>query len=184
MDESTGKRISEAAREFANATLAALRIPGGVHPPTVVAACARMAGTYAFRSFDLPLEGVTPGQAVLSEPADKEGTMLMRVVANLLATLKVQIADAPPASNADPKSKPARDFLATQRLIEPLFAPIRAQHALTDRESAQAAAAATAMLIHAVVKHLDPNAGFGIAVYGIVEGTKTAPDPVRLAANP
>lgn len=32
-----GQKLSDAAREYANATIAALPIPSGVHPPTVVA---------------------------------------------------------------------------------------------------------------------------------------------------
>ena len=49
------KQQMDAAGEFANATIAALKVGEGAHPPTVVAASARMAGIYLFRSFGLKL---------------------------------------------------------------------------------------------------------------------------------
>ena len=91
-DLALGQKLSDAAREYANATIAAFRIPGGVHPPTVVAACARMAGTYRFRSFGLDVPGVLPGQAVLSVEANEQAPMLLQTAAGILATLGVTIA--------------------------------------------------------------------------------------------
>ena len=62
------KEQTDAAGEFANATIAALKIG---EAPTIIAASARMAGTYLFRSFDLELPGLKPGQIVLSEAANE-----------------------------------------------------------------------------------------------------------------
>lgn len=181
-DLALGQRLSDSAREYANATIRALATPGGVHPPTAVSACARMAGTYLFRSFDLELAGVQPGQPVLSAAADQHSPMLLRVAASILSKLGITIADGP-AGPLLGESKPLRDFLDTQRLLEPLFAPIRAKHELAIREAAQAAAIASALLIHHFVKHLEPNTGFGLAAYAFIEGSKTAPDPVELAPS-
>jgi len=47
------KQQLDAAQEFATATIEALKLLNGVHPGTVVAATARMAGSYLFRSFGL-----------------------------------------------------------------------------------------------------------------------------------
>ena len=69
-------------------------------------------------------------------------------------------------------------------MLEPLFAPIRAAHGLTARQSAQAAAVGAALLIHHFVKHLEPNAAFGVAAVAFIEGCKTAPDPVEFADGP
>ena len=176
-----GQKLSDSAREYANVTIAALPIPGGVHPPTVVAACARMAGTYLFRSFDLKLPGVQPGQAVLSVEANEHSPMLLRTAAGILATLGITIASSPPAAPTTEPPKPMYEFLPTQRLLEPRFAAVTTKHGLTTRQAAQGSAIATAILIHHFAKHLEPDVGFGLAAFGFIEGSKTAPDPVALS---
>jgi hypothetical protein len=183
IDQVLGQKLSDCSREYANATLAALAGPGGVHPPTVISACSRMAGTYLFRSFELNLNGVQPGQVVLSAEASQHSPMLLRVAAGILSNLNVTIADSPTAPSRDEVTQPTQEFLQTQRLLEPLFAPIRVRHDLTTRQAAQAAAIAVALLIHHFVKQLEPNTAFGIAAIGFIEGCKTAPDPVELAGG-
>lgn len=178
-----GQKLSDAGREFANATVSALEMPGGVHPPTVVAACARMAGTCLFRSFGLNLQGVRPGQAVLSVEADEHAPMLLRVAAGILSNLGITIGSAPPGKLGVEEDKPLHEFLQTQRLLEPRFSPIQVNYALTTRQAAQAAAIATALLIHHFAKHLKPDAAFGIAAVAFIEGSKTAPDPVELPGD-
>jgi hypothetical protein len=173
------KAIELAAREFATTVAAALKLPNGWHPPTVVAACARMGGTYLFRAFRLKLATVQPGQAVLSDEANQYGPALMQYMATVLGGLGIKIASEQPAQTAAANAKPMRDFLDTQRLLEPLFEPIVAKFGLTLSQAANAAAAATAVLIFQFAQNFDPNVAFGVAVYGITEGSKTAPDPVE-----
>ena len=151
-----------------------------MHPPTVIAACARMAGTSLFRSFGLRLPGVDPGQTVLSNEADEHAPMLLRVAARILANLGVALPSSPPSPVGDDQAKPMLEFLETQRRLEPLFSPIQARHALSLRQAAQASAIAVALLIHHFARHLPPSTAFGLAAFGFVEGSKTAPDPVTL----
>ena len=84
----------------------------------------------------------------------------------------------------DSKNEPVLEFLETQKKLEPLYAPVKASHGLLANEAAQAAAVATALLIRHCAKGLDPNIAFGIAVYGFIEGSKTAPEPVGTSKNP
>jgi hypothetical protein len=64
--------------------IAAIKVPGGIHPATVIAASARMAGTYLFRSFELNLQGVKPGQVVLSaQAAQREGELIQVALGSL-----------------------------------------------------------------------------------------------------
>ncbi len=172
-----------AGKEFAIATANAFVTDGSMHPGTVTAAAARMAGTYLFRSFKLRLKGVPPGQAVLSQPANEETPKLTKVALAVLARAGIKIDNSQAGMPVDPMHKPRFEFLETQRKCEALFAPIKERHALTDREAADAAAVAAAMVIQFTAKIMDPTVGFGIAVYGFVEGAKTAPDPVQLAAG-
>ena len=168
----------DASQELATAAIASLKTDRGIHPGTVVAATARMAGTYLFRSFRLHLPGVRPGQAVLSEKANEALPTLFETTGRLLA----QMGIPPDASRAEepvgPKYQPTLDFLETQKVLEQAFAPIRTRCGFDDEQAAYAAAAATALLIRHCMKALDPNVAFGIAALGFVEGTKTAPDPV------
>jgi|ERR1041384_1069702 hypothetical protein len=179
MSNLTSEQVA-AAQEFANATMANLQMGRGVHPPTVVAASARMAGTYLFRSFPFPLTGVKPGQVVLSNEANQQTPLLIQRVAGILSRSGIQLAEHPPAAASEAKNKPALDFLHTQKKLEPVFAPIKAKFGLSGPEAAHAIAAAAALLIRHCGQVLDPNVGFAIAVYGIIEGAKTAPDPVEV----
>ncbi len=124
-DLALGQKLSDAGRASANTAIAAFQIPGGVHPPTVITACARMAGTYLFRSFGLTLVGVQPGQPVLSVEANEHSPVLLRTTAGILATLGVTIASAPPPALAGRKPDPLPQFLETQRLLEPLRRTLR-----------------------------------------------------------
>jgi hypothetical protein len=173
------KQQLDAAQEFATASVATLRSADGIHPGTVVAATARMAGTYLFRSFQLHLPGAEPGQAVLSEKANTQGPDLIETAARLLARIGIPI-DASRAGNAVPeKDQPTLAFLESQRLLEPAYAPIRARFSLSNEQAAHAVATATSLLIRHCARALDPSVAFSIAAYGFVEGTKTAPDPVE-----
>jgi hypothetical protein len=168
----------DAAQAFGNAVIAALRTERGVHAETAVAAAARMAGTFLFRSFGFDASTLRPGQAVLSEAANAAGPGLIRVLSGALAEIGIELDEQKLGAGQLDANKPSLDFLATQTRLEPPFAAIRAQHGLSLTEAADAAAIATAFLIHQSARVLDPNAAFGVAVYGFIEGTKTAPGPV------
>lgn len=168
----------DAAQAFANAVVAELKSDRGVHAETAVAAVARMAGTFLFRSFGFDLQDVQPGQPVLSEQANEAGPGLIRVLAGALAEIGVAIDEAKLGAPALAANRPTLDFLATQARLEPAFAAIRDRHGLSLTEAADAAAIATAFTIHQCARVLDPSIAFGVAVYGFIEGTKTAPGPV------
>jgi hypothetical protein len=171
------KQQMDAAGEFANATIAALKVGEGVHPPTVIAASARMAGVYLFRSFGFDVAGVSPGEIVLSTEANEQAPLLMQITAGILSQIGIKIAETPPETPVDPKAKPSLEFLDTQNKVEPAYAPIKARFALTDEQAAQSMAVGTALLIRHCAKFLDPNVAFGIAVYGFIEGAKTLGEP-------
>jgi len=175
------KQQLDSAQEFATASIAALRSKEGIHPGTVIAATARMAGTYLFRSFRLDLPGVQPGQVVLSDKANAKGPTLLEITGRLLGRMGIIIERSRAGQPVDPKDQPTLSFLDTQRPLERAFSTIRARYGFDDEQTAYAVAAATSLLIQHCIKVLDPHAGFSIAALGFVEGTKTAPDPVILS---
>lgn len=177
------KEQQDAAQQFVGLAIEALKSEGGVHAETAIAGTARMAGTFLFRSFTFPLASVQPGQAVLSDAANEQGPKLIQALGNVLAHVGVTLDKSKLGANKDPEHQPQLDFLATQRRLDPGFS--RAMHALglSYLQAAESAAIATAILIKQCVPVLDPNLAFGIAAYGFVEGSKTAPDPVVLAGS-
>ena len=172
------KQQLDSAQEFATAAIAALKTAQGIHPGTAVAATARMAGTYLFRSFRLHLPGVEPGQAVLSGKASTYGPTLIETAARLLGRMGIALDATRAGIPVGLKDQPTLGFLETQRLLERAFAPIRARYGFDDEQAAYAAAAATALLVRHCAKGLEPHVAFNIAALGFIEGVKTAPNPV------
>ncbi len=168
------------AKEFASVSVGTLAMEGSVHPGTVIAATARMAGTYLFRSFRLDLPGVVPGQAVLSIPANEHAPRLIRIAAAVVATFGIRLDNTQAAKPTDPKHEPHLSFLETQRRLEPVYKPIKDRGGLSHYDAARAAAVAAAILVSQCAKVLEPNSAFRILSLGIVEGSKCAPDPVEL----
>ena len=174
------KQQLDAAQEFATATIEALKLPQGVHAGTVVAATARMAGTYLFRSLGLKLTGVKPGQFVLSVEANEQWPQLINIAGDALSKMGIKIDNSQAGKAIDPKHKPMLEFLETQKKLEPMYAPIKDRYGFSMQEAAYSVAVATALLIRHAAKFLDPSMAFNIAVLGFVEGSKTAPEPVDI----
>ena len=170
----------DAAQAFANATIGALQMDTGVHAETAIAATARMAGTFLFRSFGFPLKDVQPGQVVLSEQANEQGPQLIQVLGAVLEHIGVKLDHGKFGAESPEQNQPQQAFLETQRLLEPGYLDIRSKYGLSPHEAAVSAAVATALLIQQSASVLPPEVAFGLAVYGFVEGSKTAPDPVTL----
>lgn len=174
------KQQIDAAQEFATATIEALKLPNGVHPGTLVAATARMAGTYLFRSFGLKLPGVKPGQFVLSVEANEQWPQLINIAGDALSKMRIAIDNTQAGGEVEPKHKPMLEFLETQKKLEPMYAPIKERYGFSAGEAAHSVALATALLINHAKNYLDPTMAFNIAVYGFVDGSKTAPEPVGI----
>ena len=170
----------DAAQEFADATVHALKTDRGLHVETAIAATARMAGTFLFRSFGFSGEGMEPGQVVLSGLANEQGPELLQVLSGVLSHVGVSLNEEETGRIPKPEHQPHQSFLETQKRLEPLYAAIRDRHGLSVKEAAESGAVAAALLIRQCSRVLDPNVAVGIAVHGIIEGTKTAPDPVAL----
>jgi hypothetical protein len=177
-DRPLEERIAECGKQMAIAALPAYTVDGALHPPTLVAACARMAGLYLLRSFRLATpEGARPEDAVLSAPASEKTTVLVRTCAGILARLGHSLPAAAPQPLIDEKTRPREEFLEAQARLQPVFDPLSLQFALDDYQMARAAAVAAAVAVHTVRGHLDPVRGFGLAAFAFMEGSRTIPAP-------
>jgi hypothetical protein len=150
-----------AAETFVNVAIEALKTDRGVHAETAVASLARMAGTFMFRSFALPLSDVAPGQIVLSDAANENGPRLVQALIATLAHFGFNLDRATlDASVASPASAPLLGFLDTQRKLEPTFVAIKNRLGLSYQEAADSAAVATALLICQSASVLEPHTAF------------------------
>lgn len=164
-----------AASEFGTTAMQAFDEGGTFPAETVIGSVARMAGSFLFRSFELPLAGAQPGTVVLSEQANQQGPRLIQVLSAVLQSVGVKL-DKSKLSAAQASAKGVKEsLLETQNVLETRFAEIRDKHGLSDGEAAESAAVATAVLIKNCSKLLDPHVGFSLAVYGFIQGSKTAP---------
>jgi hypothetical protein len=168
----------DSAQEFATAAVATLKTETGIHPGTVIAATARMAGTYLFRGFGFTLPRVQPGEVVLSEEANTQGPVLIETTGRLLHRIGIELDPSRAGEAIAQRDQPTLTFLDTQRRLEPAFLPIRTRYGFDHEQAAHAVAAATVLLIQHCAIGLDPHTAFSIAAFGFIEGTKTAPDPV------
>jgi hypothetical protein len=177
---SLSQRQIEAAQEFVNTTIDALKTERGVHAETAIAGAARMAGTFLFHSFGFTLEGVKAGQAVLSDKANEQGPRLIQILGSVLSHVGITLEKEQQDELPSAENRPLLGFLETQRLLEPRYLKIKDRLGLSLQEAAESAAVASALLIQQSAQVLNPNIAFKVAVYGFIEGTKTAPEPVTV----
>lgn len=164
-----------AASEFGTTAMQAFDQGGTFPAETVIGSVARMAGSFLFRSLELPLTGIQPGAVVLSEQANQQGPRLIQVLSAVLQSVGVKLDQSKLSASQAAAKGPKESFLQTQGVLETQFVAIRDKYDLSDGEAAESAAVATAVLIKNCSQLLDPHVGFGLAVYGFIEGSKTAP---------
>lgn len=165
----------QAAAEFGTTAMQVFDQAGTFPAETVIGSTARMAGSFLFRSLELPLTGVQPGSVVLSEQANQQGPRLIQILGAVLESVGVKLDSSKLSASQRTAKGQKESFLETQRVLEAKFAAIRDKYDLTDSEAADSVAVATAVLIKNCSIFLDPHVGFGLAVYGFIEGSKTAP---------
>jgi hypothetical protein len=171
------ERISECGKAMAIAAVPLYTHDGTVHPPTLLAACARMAGFYLLRSAHVVTVTMEPGQAILSPEVSERSPVLLRTCAAVLGSLGNVLPAAPPQPLIDASTSSRESFLETQACLSPVFAPLQARFALDDYQAARAAAVATAVTAHTVRTHLDMPRAFGVAAFAFTEGSRTVPLP-------
>ena len=177
----------EVKRKVAEAFFEAIATSFGkgreVHAGTAIAAAGRMTGAFLFRSFDFDLPNGKPGTAVLSEVANEAGPRKMQELADCLTAFGIAISDASASTPTPTEHKPQEDYLTTYSRFAGPFWAIKEQQALTLDEAASACTMTIAALIRECQATIEPGIAFGIAVYGIIEGSKTIP-PFALGTSP
>lgn len=144
-----------------------------LHPGTSIASCARLSGSFLFRSFAFSLEDCQPGNVILSEEANEKGPILVNLTEWVLANLEITIDGE--AFQESTKAESNLDFLESLNVLQNEALKIQQQYNLDFEQMAYSCAIATALLIKECQQELDPIAGFHTAIYSYIEGTKTCP---------
>jgi hypothetical protein len=176
------KAQGAAAGKIVEAIVAALRNDKGTHAETAIAAAARMAGTFLFRSLRLAVAGAPPGTPVLSEAANEHGPLLVQTFGVGLVGEGIDPSKITPDLHIPDQNQPLLSVTQTQEKLEPMLRAIAAKHRLDDAQAAHACALAAATLVRMTTAVLEPRTGFAVAAYGFIEGSKTMPIALAPAA--
>jgi hypothetical protein len=176
------KAQDAAAGRIVKAIVAGLKNDKGTHAETAIAAAARMAGTFLFRSLGLAITAAPPGAPVLSEAANEHGPLLVQTFGVGLVGEGIDPTKIKPDLHIPEQNQPLLTVTQTQEKLEPALRAIAAKHRLDDLQAAHACALAAAKLVRMTAAVLEPRTGFAVAAYGFIEGSKTMPVALPPAA--
>lgn len=175
-------RQQAAASEMNQFLINTLSSNKGVHAETAVSAAARMAGTFVLRSCGLPLDQFASGSPIFSDLIDERGQQVLGMMGKTMASLKVPFDAATLNYDLTPDHDPHMNLMETQAMLDAGYRAIMERNGLSDEDGAMAAAMAAGMLIQQAASVLDPHVAYVIAVYGMVEGSKTVPLATSMVA--
>lgn len=177
MTDEKHKALIAAADFFNQSARKLLTIDGRLHAETLIASVARMAGSLMYRSFDFD-ETIEPGAAVLSDQANIHGPKLVNIMFATLQQLGNTVGQDDLDSGYVSSKFSHLTFRASHDRLAPCFLKYCDLAPIALHDAAMGAAIATGILVHDCREVLPVDKGGAIAVYGFVEGTKTAPYPV------
>lgn len=177
MDNEKFKSLLETADFFDQTARKLLVTERGLHAETLIASVSRMSGSLMYRSFGHPAS-LEPGKAVLSDKADFYGPKLMNLMFGTLQQCGHQIGEANVNTEYSSTKYIPINFKESHARLAPFYLKYCEAAKLSHHDAAFAAAIATALLIHDCQEVLDIRKGAGVAIYGLVEGTKTVPYPI------
>lgn len=175
MDDPQHKRLIEGADFFKSVLRKMATTEQGIHVDTLIASSARMAGTMLFRSFVPPGSHFEPGTNVLSDQANIGGPKLMNLMFATLRSLGDPAGEDMVDRDAVSTKTSQLTLRQVQEQLDPFFLAYCRTAPLSLEEAAFSLAIATGILVHDCKPALAISKGTAIAIYGFVEGAKTAP---------
>jgi hypothetical protein len=155
----------------------ALKNDKGLHVETLVSSASRLSGAALLRSFNLDLSKLQPGSAVFSDLANEAGPQLMNYLGSMLTSNGIALDNDVAGADPGPDHASQLHFTDTLAKLGPEARAILARAGLDDALGARALILACAMIIFDTREVVDPSVSFGIAIAGLVEGSKTVPPP-------
>jgi len=175
------KKRYDAAMEFL--TLFQQRMPpvdGKPHPGTVLSTVARLAGTSLFRAVHSNKE-FPAGNFILSEGVNEAYPQLLNLFAVYCKQNGLDVMAKPTVTTFPENDKPLMTLEQTRAEYQKTYNEVMQKHGLDDLEGARAGMVVCSMIFqyHCIrSKDIDPYVATGIVAMGIVEGAKTAPQPL------
>lgn len=182
MNDEQHKALIAAADFFNQSSRKLLAVDGRLHAETLIASIARMAGSLMYRSFDFD-KAIEPGTTVLSDQANIYGPKLMNIMFATLQQLGSKVDEESLNREYVSTELSQLTFRESHDRLAPFFLKYCEVTPMALQDAALGAAIATGILIHDCREVLSADKGSAIAVYGFVEGTKTAPFPLTFADN-
>ena len=124
-----------------------------------------------FLSFDIKYQELEPGSVLLSNEANELGPKVINRLLYELNNYKIEI-DKADNSNI---YKSSLTYLEILELTQKDAMEIMKKYGFDYKQAMIICISATAFIIRNVSSNVDVNEGFGIATYGIVQGSKTIP---------
>lgn len=183
MTDEQYKKMTSAAEFFNEAARKFLITEHGLHAETLISSVARMAGSLMYRSFGFD-EKIEPGTAVLSDKANIEGPKLMNGMYATLRQLGHQIGEENTNREYASGKFSQLNFKESHDRLAAFYLAYCKAASISFQDAAFGASIATAILVHDCRKVLAVEKGAALAIYGFVEGTKTAPYPTDASMPP
>lgn len=167
---------NKAAGQFVDLVATKLGTGRAVQSETAIACIARLAGSLLFRSFNLDVHSAEPGTAVLSNEANEEGPQLIGIMSAVLHHFGITLDQEKLGGELSNRGNaPDLSVVESLNLLQAEAMEISRSNGLQLKESAHAAAIATAFIVKECSRNLSPEVSYNIAAYGFIEGCKTVP---------
>jgi hypothetical protein len=153
----------------------------GSHVGTVLYAAAWLAGTSLYRSLGYKQE-FEPGVVVLSEEANRQMPALMKVFMFLLDKEGVKLKTNEFVTKIPTELTSKKTLPQIQEQLQERYNEIMREHGFNYVEGAKTGAVVCALLVKVYAlrrKDLEPKMAASIVSMGFVEGSKTAPAPLK-----
>jgi len=156
-----------------------------VHAETAIAMAARLSGSLLFRSFNFEFQKLDPGSVLLSEQANEEGPQLINILDSMLQNFGVTLDKTKLGGrNALRGEEPKLSIIESLALLQEDAIRIAGENRLSLKEAAQSAAMATAFVVKECARSIGGEVGFNVAIYGLIEGSKTVPPRLQRTSKP
>lgn len=142
-----------------------------INPRDAILCSGNLIGMFMFLSFDIKYQELEPGSVLLSNEANELGPKVINRLLYELNNYKIEI-DKADNSNI---YKSSLTYLEILELTQKDAMEIMKKYGFDYKQAMIICISATAFIIQNVSSNVDVNEGFGIATYGIVQGSKTIP---------
>lgn len=187
LDDLSARALEIAKRRQAAATAAVSLLEDRyettfeAHAGTLLRAMAWLAGTSLYRSFGLPAD-IPPGSPVLSDQSNEQAPMLLKAFMFLIDRYGVKVQPEEVAAEIPAEHRPRTDILTVQSQFQHQYNETMKQNGFDFLEGGKAGAVACAQLVRLHCQDrsdLLPAIAVSTVSMGFVEGSKTAPAPLR-----